>query len=154
LKQNETILDNQKTRTEILLDLLEKVLTKSSKSVNSNNVQDIVICKVDLFNLLSEIYHTPTVPQRTDNANLQCNGFYFNSPEEDLNLADQKLILSSVVNSFSELFGSQLIIPSLSMLEKDLESRPDEIEVQKQRQARLEKNKAIREKEEHETREK
>jgi hypothetical protein len=139
LRRNSEILENQKERVQNLLLILEKELSKSKKNIQGNSVLEIITMKTNLFDSLSEISQTFLVPQRTDNVNLSCGDYTFNQPDSPFNSADEKVIVSSIVDSFHKLFHIQLSIPILEKLENEIQTKPN-----------LETERATREQEETE----
>jgi hypothetical protein len=102
--------------------ILETELTKSQEVIQDQSIQEIITMKANLFDSLSEISQTYLVPQRTDNINLSCRDYTFTQPDSPFTSADEKVMISSILDSFNKLLGVQLSIPSLKKLEEEVQT--------------------------------
>jgi hypothetical protein len=144
LRNKTEILQNQKSRIQNVLMILEKELSKSQEFIRNNSAQEIITMKANLFDSLSEMSKTFLVPQRTDNFNLSCENCIFNQPDFPFIPRDEKGIVSSIADSFNKFFDVQLSIPTLkkiheeSKTEKSKRVKPD---IRKQNQKTQDKSK-------------
>lgn len=137
-QKNSAILRVQKQRAEFQLLLFHKHLQQSLQSLQTNDLRSLIINKKNLFNLFSHASETLFHPQRTNNLNLFCSNFSFDKPNEKLNLLDQSLITSSIVQSINQLFQMKLSIPSVQQIEQEILDNPHVIQEHEQRKIRIE----------------
>lgn len=92
-------------------------MKESEQSLQEGDLQSLILSKINMFQFISEFSETFFVPQRTGNIQLSCSGYIFNKSDEKSNYDDEKIVVSSIAQSMSDLLKVKLSIPYLQQLE-------------------------------------